>query len=129
VSMKTWRAEFYPITANQAAKRGPLAAAKHSLQKWLGTRKAALKRHGVELGCRRVVGKGVGLDLDSATCALCRYSDSAVMDQPNYFCDVCPYKITNGFRCESAYLSATNGEPADLIDGLRKTVKMLEREK
>lgn len=36
MSLKTWKAEFYPITATQAATRGDLAAAEHSLKKWEG---------------------------------------------------------------------------------------------
>ena len=78
MSIKTWRQEFYPVSAkSREAKQAPAA---HSLRKWLGLRKEALKRHGLTLdagalltapwACRTERGTMV-FEIDDRTCALC----------------------------------------------------------
>lgn len=49
MSLESWKKEFYPITANEAARKGRLAAAKHSLKKWMGLVPSSLKKHNVEM--------------------------------------------------------------------------------
>lgn len=47
MSLKTWKEEFYIIPAGAAGRKTKLEAIEHSLQKWMGTTPANLKKHGV----------------------------------------------------------------------------------
>jgi hypothetical protein len=44
MSLETWKAEFYPVPAEQCPKE---QAVEHSLRKWIGARPANLYRHGL----------------------------------------------------------------------------------
>ena len=46
MSLKTWKKEFYPISASRVRKDA-IAAIEHSLRKWRGLTKDQMKRHGV----------------------------------------------------------------------------------
>ena len=139
MSLKTWKAEFYPTTAKQSARGSALNAARHSLQKWTGLTKASMKRHGVRInGYREVQEAGASeyrddsFVVDDESCSLCekffgdpRYDDDC--------CIKCPlYKTLGGKRCDGdkqPYLVwADTQDPAPMIAALRKTVKRLEKE-
>jgi hypothetical protein len=101
MSLKTWKAEFYPRLAHDC-KTG-LEAVHHSLQKWKGLKRSALAKHGVR---REEDGYLVdnntdyegALSLDDDTCALCHvfYDADSFRDE---HCDKCPLKIETGRRC------------------------------
>lgn len=72
MTIKTWIAEFYPITAKRAAKGSALDATIHSLRKWEGRRPEAMARHGVSLGWQHEIYDGKSTFMFSGeTCALC----------------------------------------------------------
>jgi len=45
MSLKTWKEEFYPVEAEDAASN-PIEATKHSIQKWKGAMAESLEKHG-----------------------------------------------------------------------------------
>lgn len=91
MSLKTWKAEFYPKPASRVSKKDALA---HSLQKWEGLKNANLKKHGVESYGREITSAdNNGLDIDEHSCALCKhYAD---LD-----CFGCPIYKVRGMRCD-----------------------------
>lgn len=93
MTLKSWKAEFYPITAGQAAKKSLVEAVEHSIQKWNGLRKANLKKHNLEVGYLDRIededGDTLGIDVDS--CALCKK-----FVVPNGKCDGCPLFESRG---------------------------------
>jgi len=137
MSLKTWKREFYPKTAKQAARGSALAAARHSLQKWTGLLAKNLRKHGVESNGSGVWDSTNSFDdwcsFDASTCALCKkfLDDDAPFPVPA--CATCPLFETLGGRSCSTYrqpydvFSAT-GDPNPMIRALRRTVKRLERE-
>lgn len=126
MSITSWKREFYPITAKQAAKQGALAAAEHSLKKWSGALPGALKRHrGRPFGRNLYFGQEC-VEFDGNTCALCeRYAEEE--------CVGCPLaKTLGGEPCsagwESPYFEMVrNSNPRPMIAALRKTVARLKR--
>lgn len=102
MSIRTWKAEFYPNDA-YAFREGTGVAAdiiRHSLRKWQGLRKEALAKHGVEYNGYYVSASGErsALDIDSDTCSLCvAYFDS---DEDGVGCDQCPLYQHLGERCD-----------------------------
>lgn len=97
MSLQTWMLEFYPETAEEAAKRGDAAAVEHSLRKWEGLKFENLERHDVGAGSRAIYdgSTGQGFDLGGDNCALC------VLHEEQYCC-TCPlYKARGGFACDT----------------------------
>ena len=89
MSLSTWKKEFYPITAIEAAKQGPRAALEHSIKKWEGGAVANCKKHGISIG--KGIGKGIIYDFsfDGESCALCKL----FLGDP---CEGCPLYIALG---------------------------------
>lgn len=125
MSLKTWRDEFYPISAQEAAKKGMIACIKHSLQKWIGLRPKNLARHGVE-GVRAIYNKfgypEGRFDIDAGSCSLCQKYDKTSLS-----CESCPIYRATGNTCHhwggspyGQYLF--NGSPEHMIDTLERTL-------
>ncbi len=53
MSLATWKAEFYPFTAEKCAAEFPEEALDHSIRKWEGLSPENLKKHGVLLSPRK----------------------------------------------------------------------------
>lgn len=127
MSLKTWKQEFYPIPAQEAAEKGMIACIKHSLQKWIGLRPENRARHGVK-GVKRIYSTKFGyydgcLDIDSGTCSLCQK-----YDKTSLFCDSCPIYRATGKVCHSwvgsPYGQYTfDGSPEPMINVLTKTLE------
>jgi hypothetical protein len=102
VSLKTWKAELYPKPASRVSKRDALV---HSLQKWKGLTKAALKKHGVELCSFGTLRDGAEeFYVASNSCALCmrylRVSGGLMLGESGR-CGECPLAISrNGIPCD-----------------------------
>lgn len=126
MSLATWKKEFYPIPASRVKKADALA---HSVRKWLGLRKAGLKKHGLQRYREGIAeddcGKGL-LTIHAETCALCR----AYFDRTGG-CDQCPlYQSRSFFSCGDVdpYNEQTSpfdswvdeGDPNPMIAALRK---------
>jgi hypothetical protein len=101
MSMQTWIDEFYPITAEEAARGSAKDATVHSIRKWEGLRPSALAKHGCTLientlydvDDRRLV-------IASNSCALCVkfYSTKT-------YCRRCPLaKARDGTPCDKHML-------------------------
>lgn len=93
MSVNSWKAEFYPVPASDCL---PEEAIRHSLQKWLGLRPDALKRHGMSVtpgGNIAADGEVRRFPISANTCALCeRFYDGAKGDS----CTRCPLAIARG---------------------------------
>jgi hypothetical protein len=134
MSFKTWKAEFYPRRPSTRMSR--LAAAEHSLRKWLGLRPHALTRHGVDF-TEATVGEGNKLSdilyFDATSCALCvKFQGEAIPS-----CVTCPlFQVRGKVPCDdlrddetlSPYHKALVGDPEPMIAWLRKTVAYVKRQ-
>lgn len=110
MSLTTWKKEFYPESADKAARRGVGEAIEHSLRKWRGATQENAERHGVSV-CRNlpgIRGKYSSLVFDLSTCALC----SLFYDVG---CKGCPLVTKrSGKRCYSPGRGFSNFADMDL---------------
>ena len=137
MSLVTWKREFYPKTAKQAARGSALAAARHSLQKWIGLLAKNLRKHGVENNESGVWDSTNSFDdwcsFDASTCSLCqKFLDDDAPLLALSSCATCPLAETLGGRSCAAddqpyNVFAKTGDPNPMIRALRRTVKRLER--
>lgn len=91
MSLETWKAEFYPVEAEEV---GTTDAVAHSLRKWEGLREENLARHEVEVSRGRIglvpvgitdIGRADFLGIDTKSCSLCQlYYDQACAECPLY---------------------------------------------
>jgi len=123
MTLATWKKEFYPITAKQAARKGKVAAIEHSLKKWIGLRESNLKKH------KMIYYRGVAVifeenknrftfAISGTTCALCfKYGEKDC-------CTGCPLKSPYPFPCgHGAYgYWACTGNTKPMIKELRKAL-------
>ena len=144
MSLATWKREFYPKTAKQAARGSALAAARHSLQKWTGLLAKNLRKHGVGRGRGGVRDTTNSFNFcdwflfDANSCSLCQKFldvDAPFLDDGTpclaLACATCPLAETlGGHSCaadDQPYdVFAETGDPNPMIRALRRTVSMLE---
>lgn len=134
MSLASWKREFYPITAKQAAKQGDLAAAEHSLKKWEGALPENAKRHGVIVDGIELLANGRAFSFVDKTCALCERHASPPPFPAGQECEKCPLGITLGRPCagwddEPYGAMESDSNPRPMIAALRKTVKRLRGRK
>ena len=127
---EAWLRKAYPVPASDpAAIETELAAAQHSLNKWLHLRPEVLKEHGLRINSVGNVHEiaaghsGSVLNIDSLTCALCERHDLR--------CNECSLKRITGQGCNSEspwgeYVRTNDPEP--MIAALQQTVDALKRE-
>lgn len=99
MSFATWKAEFYPITAEEAANESPEAALAHSIQKWRGRLSHNRAKHGVVQSNKYMVfahGEEDSLMYNAGTCALCKYY---LRDYSNTDCNDCPIVVNGDIGC------------------------------
>ncbi len=135
MSLRTWKAEFYPVTASKVKKKDAVAV---SLLKWSGMTKKNLAKHSVEFSGGDVFDPTTGEVFYnySETCALC-----AKYATPNYNnddCGKCPLFLSRG---EVSCFVATGSErmlspfaarmtsPLPMISALKKAAKWEEKSK
>lgn len=128
MSLKTWKKEFYPITAKQAAKKSVVEAVEHSLTKWTGLKKSNLEKHDVHqyLASIEYDDYRVSMSIDDSSCALCQKFIAK-----NDSCYGCPLYIVRGenqcdwtVKNENPYREWTHNEnPSLMIKYLRKALK------
>ena len=97
MSLKSWRAEFYPEVAGSVPKERAL---QHSLRKWEGLRRENLEKHGGRLGGGNgVVFGNWTLQVNAATCSLCVHHLAAAASVPA--CESCPLFKVRGRSCDT----------------------------
>ena len=120
MSLETWKAEYYPVTARECKKEDALT---HSQRKWEGLKAANLAKHHVyfDLG-RRAVREPTGskrLIVNDESCALCIHFHSGDNHADNR-CDCCPVaKARRGIPCDAKYKSDTEGRGGPFITFVR----------
>lgn len=115
MSLKSWRAEFYPVDATEVSTKDAL---EHSIQKWKGLLPANLEKHYVIHYDNEVVDpSGDSLDIDSTSCALCHHWWDG-----HFYCPQCPL-VKAGFRCCNLQGSAWR----ERYDNPERMVSELER--
>lgn len=138
MSLKTWKAEFYPVSASTAARKGKVAAIEHSIQKWKGLTKANMKKHKVKHDSYGVFDMkdedafmaDEHLAFTDDTCALCKkYYHSSL----GITCGSCPLFQVVGVSCGDGYgdpFSAfvDDGNPQPMIRALTKALKRTQQE-
>lgn len=100
MSLKTWKAEFYPIPANETPKEDALD---HSIRKWEGLQPDALEKHGLALkrgSIQEFSEQQLYHHVNGADCALCvHYFDKKALHDD--YCLQCPIvKHTKRTCCE-----------------------------
>lgn len=100
MSLGTWKAEFYPKPASRVSRKDAMA---HSLQKWKGLTKAALKRHWLKARDGSIDDGVSSMFVGGEACALCvRYQDRYLVDA-RAACAACPLaKSRAGTPCTHA---------------------------
>ncbi len=144
MGIKSWKAEFYPTTAKQAARKSMIAAIEHSLRKWEGLSQKQLKKHGLVREYAMLIDVNrVVLDIDNSTCALCeKYMDY----DPNYGlfddtdnvspseCAECPIVLSGQRSCNkpnsvyTQYISDSENSGAAMVKVLKKALKWAQRQ-
>ena len=97
MSLKTWKAKYYPTPASEC--KAGLSAVNHSLRKWRGLTNAVLTKHGLTLNGARLIDAQYCwmLDIDGGSCALCvHYAESI----DGTICGDCPLRRHLGKRCD-----------------------------
>jgi len=131
MSLATWKAEFYLVPASKVKKAEALA---HSLRKWQGLTKTALKRHGLIRESCGIFGEDRSFYANSDTCALCHFWISEAGFSGG--CMACPLAIVRGgVRCDREMAGEElapwnafeeNGDARPMISWLKKAIKAQE---
>lgn len=95
MSLETWKAEFYPIDANQVPVESALD---HSITKWKGLRADNIVRHDLKTFGDLYGGPGAWFYIDSSSCALCKQHIDLVNS-----CPTCPIVLAHGRTCAREY--------------------------
>lgn len=127
MSLTTWKAEFYPVDAEDATST-PLEAARHSLRKWEGLREGNLNQHDLHVTLWGDLEEDPERDncpaefeVDGFSCALCRRTPLS--------CNTCPIMIKAGSDCIVQFDTWGDDEdPEPMIELLKSTVKALEED-
>ena len=114
MSLVTWKASYYPIDAADVPESDALA---HSIRKWEGLQKDALKEHGCEVRGGIVCQIGSGdcaddLEVAAHTCALCVHFAKGDEHASNgRSCDTCPLAIARrGVPCDEETADELKGD-------------------
>jgi hypothetical protein len=123
MSLESWKTEFYDVPADKfVGTCDQLAAAQHSLKKWLGLRQENLDAHDITI-------HSVSHLIDASNCALCAVNPKS--------CATCSlFEVRGGFTCDEdstkeslspfhAFKLHSNQEP--MIDLLKEAISMLEK--
>ena len=123
MSKKSWKEEFYPISAMQIAmdtlhepKRSlDRVLLEHSIRKWTGIRPTNLAKHNIRYS--------LPISVDASSCSLCRVYYTHGND-----CDGCPLMTKHGpcDRENGPFQSAMRkNDPEPMIKALKRALKKL----
>ena len=129
MSLKSWKAEFYPKAPSKRMSAKDAIA--HSIRKWTGVSKANCRKHQVVYENHWVAEQGddlLGMLFASESCALCvKYFDSSFLT-PISACVVCPIVKVTGDTCNNAWFNSDR-QPGEMLKLLRnvqrKVVKLV----
>lgn len=120
MSIESWKQEFYPVPAEEAAT-GNVAALKHSIVKWHGLRPENLDKHNVTPVGTHYIGTTENDSEElagSGSCALCvLVSDT---------CAVCVLTEVNSTCGESWHLWVYKRDPEPMIAQLEHALKIVD---
>lgn len=125
MSIETWKAEFYPEEAADAAEKGAIHAIQHSIVKWKGLREDQLKKHGLTANNTHLrEAEGLSWEIDSRNCALC-----CLDEMGKGRCKSCPIYLCTGRECQDEYIlfRGTN-QPEPMIALLERTLTWAEKQ-
>lgn len=131
MSIESWKKEFYPVEASKVSKKNALL---HSIQKWSGLTKKAVKLHKLTIIGGDLYAKDqYSFSTTSSTCALCLYYYSR--EQIPY-CGSCPLSLVRGSVPCDCYMSdidntgrspfhafQVNGNTRPMLKWLRRALK------
>jgi len=131
MSIKTWKKEFYPTSADRVSKKKAVA---HSLRKWEGLTKTNLKKHGVEVNRTHVRELddedffNGSIEIGAESCALCvKYLDCSWNPENGCGeseCATCPLYEYLGHRCDESDMPYNvwyyTQNPRKMISALKK---------
>lgn len=124
MSLKTWKKEFYPVSASKIKKSDWIGAIEHSILKWEGAKPKSLKAHGLVKvdGFISLADDAAGKDFyfGDSSCALCRITKTN--------CDICPITIATGVTCVALEIGVyrawrQNSDPKPMLKALKKTLR------
>lgn len=130
MSIESWKAEFYPIPADECPKE---QAIDHSLQKWKGLLPENLERHDLVARAGELHEKDSVTDdyfgINGLTCSLCHWY-FRFGAREGYGCMSCPLFKVRGHECDKIRLDEqispyrafrTENNPRPMIEWLEKT--------
>ena len=100
MSIKTWKKEFYPVSAT--SRMSKKAAIEHSIKKWEGLLPENLKKHVVISKYGDIHDDEINFEISDQSCALCQ----------KYFlecCIKCPLYEKLGFECGKGTIEDGDG--------------------
>ena len=105
MSLATWKAIHYAVTAEAAAALGDLAAVRHAMWKWGGLSAEVLAMHDVFVDTPHIRDDDdMVLKIASETCALCERHEG---------CKTCPlFEAFGGISCSDNF--ADDSQPYDV---------------
>lgn len=126
MSLKTWKAEFYPIDAKDVPAEQAIA---HSLRKWEGLTAENLEKHALTRNesINAISDGTLSLRIDAECCALCSHHFDE--DNEEGFCPTCPLSEYNEQRCDWDNRDGINlyflglQNPLIMITALKETLK------
>ena len=148
MSIATWKAEFYPVSAQVAEHKATksllprdkaIALLEHSILKWRGLLPSNLAKHRLNAyGCMLIIDDRTGKEfpISTETCALCvAYRNDNILFNdysgitPN--CRECPLAKHSGFSCDAdhnPHFNAwrANNDPRPMLKALRATLRSLK---
>ena len=127
MSIETWKAEFYPIPAEEVLSN----RLQHSLTKWIGARKENLNKHGLTIVDNSLCDMNdtrFSITFNEDTCALCHFHqacDSCPLRQVNAHDDVSLNESWLDYACEAEYeFFRRMGNPEPMIELLQSAIDM-----
>jgi len=131
MSLKTWKQEFYRVSAQSTAHQSWKRCLRHSILKWTGLLKTNLKRHGLTVeGIKIKDSSENALEIDSASCSLCLKA----RQESIFMCTVCPLAEYLGGRCDAVDTSPYSiwedtGDARPMLATLKRTLAKLKKVK
>lgn len=150
MSLRSWEAEFYPVSATDAAEwfeHGDWSAydlVEHSLRKWRGLRQENLDKHGIgrlsayTIGDPDTLHPATAFQVSASTCALCEaYDPTEELDDTSEdyvtVCNECPLYLSRGnVSCDTRteheklspfYAYGSGNGPEAMIAALKKALE------
>lgn len=124
MSLESWKKEFMPIDAKNAAAEGLGPALAHSLKSWKGMRAKSARRHGLRVDGIQIAGPTGSMARRVEECALCQ-----LFFDKN--CRGCPLMGDDGSKCfhegRGYRIMMNTSDPEVMIEELEMAMKRWKR--